>query len=110
LPSAGISQATYVNWKKKYDGLLPTEMKRLKRLEDEKSKLRKLVALVARQGDASGRDPLKTVRPGRKRELDRQEAVGPNEVWAMDFVHDQPAAGTNIGVLAVVDTFRGGHR
>lgn len=27
---AGISQATYFNWKKKYDGLLPTEMKRLK--------------------------------------------------------------------------------
>ena len=58
MPSAGISQATYVNWKRKYDGLLPTEMKRL---EDENSKLRKLVALVARQGDASARDPLKTV-------------------------------------------------
>jgi Transposase len=27
---AGISQATYFNWKKKYDGLLPTEMRRLK--------------------------------------------------------------------------------
>ena len=27
---AGISQATYFNWKKKYAGLLPTEMKRLK--------------------------------------------------------------------------------
>lgn len=38
---AGISQATYFNWKKKYDGLLPTEMKRL---EDENGKLRKLVA------------------------------------------------------------------
>lgn len=41
---AGISQATYFNWKKKYDGLLPTEMKRLKQLEDENTKLRKLVA------------------------------------------------------------------
>jgi putative transposase len=41
---AGISQATYFNWKKKYDGLLPTEMRRLKRLEDENSKLRKVVA------------------------------------------------------------------
>ena len=27
---AGISQATYFNWKRKYDGLLPTEMRRLK--------------------------------------------------------------------------------
>lgn len=33
---AGISKATYFNWKKKYDGLLPTGMKRLKQLEDEK--------------------------------------------------------------------------
>ena len=24
---AGISAATYFNWKKKYDGLLPTEMR-----------------------------------------------------------------------------------
>ena len=39
---AGISQATYFNWKKKYDGLLPTEMRRLKPLEN--AKLRKLVA------------------------------------------------------------------
>ena len=29
---AGISQATYFNWKKKYDGLLPHEMRRLKQL------------------------------------------------------------------------------
>jgi putative transposase len=41
---AGISQATYFNWKKKCDGLLPTEMRRLKQLEDENSKLRKVVA------------------------------------------------------------------
>jgi len=41
---AGISQATYFNWKKRYDGLLPTEMRRLKQLEDENNKLRKVVA------------------------------------------------------------------
>jgi putative transposase len=41
---AGISAATYFNWKKKYDGLLPTEMRRLKQLEDENAKLRKLAA------------------------------------------------------------------
>jgi putative transposase len=39
----GISQATYFNWKRKYDGLLPTEMRRLKQLEDEAAKLRKIV-------------------------------------------------------------------
>jgi len=41
---AGISQATYFNWKKKYDGLLPTEMRRLKQLEDENGRLKRIVA------------------------------------------------------------------
>jgi len=27
---------------------------------------------------------------------DRQEAAGPNEVWVMDFVHDQLAMGTSL--------------
>lgn len=40
---AGLSQATYFNWKKKYAGLLPSEMKRLKQLEDENSRLKKIV-------------------------------------------------------------------
>ena len=33
-----------LNWKKKYAGLLPTETKRLKQLEDENSRLKKIVA------------------------------------------------------------------
>ncbi len=41
---AGISQATYFNWKKKYEGLTPPEMRRLKQLEDKNTKLKKLVA------------------------------------------------------------------
>jgi putative transposase len=41
---AGISTATYFSWKKKYERLTPPEMRRLKQLEDENSKLRKLVA------------------------------------------------------------------
>ena len=41
---AGISQATYFNWKKKYDGLLPTEMRRLRELEEENRSLKKIVA------------------------------------------------------------------
>ena len=36
---------------------------------------------------------------------DRQVAIGPNEVWAMDFVHDQLATGKTIRVLTVVATF-----
>ena len=41
---AGISQATYFNWKKKYAGLMPSEMKRLRQLEDENGKLKRIVA------------------------------------------------------------------
>ncbi|HQA12527.1 IS3 family transposase [Zoogloea sp.] len=202
---AGISQATYFNWKKKYAGLLPTEMKRLKQLEDENARLKKIVADLTLDRemlqDVIRRKPLK---PGRMRELvrgmcsdwavsirqacgaigfdrstfhyqsrrtdqaavakrireicetrvrygyrrvhvllaregwginvkkvyriykelgmqlrhktpkrrvkaklrdDRVEAVGPNEVWAMDFVHDQLATGKKLRVLTVVDTF-----
>jgi putative transposase len=44
---AGISSATYFNWKKKYAGMLPTDMKRLRELEDENSRLRKIVADLA---------------------------------------------------------------
>ena len=41
---AGISQATYFNWKKKYAGMMPSEMKRLRELEHENAQLKKIVA------------------------------------------------------------------
>jgi len=41
---AGISEATFYNWRKKYGGLMPSEMKRLKILEEENTKLKRLVA------------------------------------------------------------------
>ena len=41
---AGVSQATFYNWRKKYAGLLPSEMKRLRQLEDENNRLKKIVA------------------------------------------------------------------
>ena len=41
---AGISQATYFNWKKKYTGMMPSEMKRLRELEDENGRLKRIVA------------------------------------------------------------------
>ncbi|MCW5701198.1 MAG: IS3 family transposase [Bradyrhizobium sp.] len=202
---AGISQATYFNWKKKYDGLLPSEMRRLKRLEDENAKLKKLVADLSLDKemlqDVIRRKPVK---PGRKRKLvdevrgewqvsirkacaalefdrstyhyksrrsgqaaletrireicharvrygyrrvhvllrregwrhgqnktrriyrelglqlrnkapkrrvkaklrdDRRPATRANEIWAMDFVHDQLATGQKLRVLTMVDIF-----
>lgn len=40
----GISDATFYNWRKKYGGLGPSELKRLKQLEEENGKLKRLVA------------------------------------------------------------------
>lgn len=40
----GISEASFCAWRKKYGGLLPSEMKRLKQLEEENQRLKKLVA------------------------------------------------------------------
>ncbi len=41
---AGLSQATYFNWKKRYPGLMASEMRRLRELEDENNRLKKIVA------------------------------------------------------------------
>ena len=35
----GISQQTYYRWRKKYGGLMPSEMRRLKQLEEENARL-----------------------------------------------------------------------
>jgi putative transposase len=40
----GVSEATLYNWKAKYGGLTVSEAKRLKSLEDENGKLKKLLA------------------------------------------------------------------
>ena len=40
----GVSEATLYNWKAKYGGLDVSETKRLKALEDENRKLKKLLA------------------------------------------------------------------
>ena len=40
----GISEATFYNWKAKYGGVEVSEAKRLKALEDENAKLKKLLA------------------------------------------------------------------
>ena len=41
---AGISSATFLNWRKTYAGLMPSEMRRLRELEGENARLKKIVA------------------------------------------------------------------
>ncbi|MEO1398632.1 MAG: IS3 family transposase, partial [Pseudomonadota bacterium] len=202
---AGIAEATFYNWRKRYAGLMPSEMKRLKMLDEENTRLKRLVADLsldkAMLQDVIKRKPL---RPARRRELvddlrsiwgvsirracgvlqahrstyhyrphgdeqadlktrikeiaetrvrygyrrihvllrregwkvnakriyrlynemvlqlrnktpkrrvkaklreDRTEATKTNEIWAMDFVHDQLVTGRKIRVLTIVDMF-----
>ncbi len=40
----GISEATFYRWKKKYSGMGVAELRRLKQLEQENGKLKRLVA------------------------------------------------------------------
>lgn len=41
---AGVSQQTYYRWRKKYGGLMPSEVRRLKQLEEENGRLKRMVA------------------------------------------------------------------
>ena len=40
----GIAEQTFYRWKNKYGGMLPSDMKRLRQLEEENARLKKLVA------------------------------------------------------------------
>lgn len=42
--SLGISEATFYQWKSKYGGMEASEVKRLKELEEENSKLKRMYA------------------------------------------------------------------
>ncbi|MBN1777573.1 MAG: transposase [Clostridiales bacterium] len=40
----GVTEQSFYRWKKKFGGMLPGDVKKLKRLEDENAKLKRLVA------------------------------------------------------------------
>ena len=48
----GISSPTYYTWKNKYGGMRISDIKRLKELEEENSKLKKMFANMALENDA----------------------------------------------------------
>lgn len=58
---------TYYRWRKKYGGLMPSEMKRLKQFEEENQRLKRLVADLsledARSKCEAWRSDYNTVRP-----------------------------------------------
>ena len=48
----GISEATYYNWKAKYGGLEASDLKRLKEMEGELTKLKRMYADLALENPA----------------------------------------------------------
>lgn len=48
----GISSATYYNWKSKYGGMDASDVKRLKELEDENARLKKMYANLSLEHEA----------------------------------------------------------
>jgi putative transposase len=48
----GISEATIYNWKAKYGGMEANELKRMKDLEEENNRLKRIVANLTLENDA----------------------------------------------------------
>ena len=48
----GIADQTYYNWKKKYGGLEVSEVRRLRELEAENAKLKRMYAELSLENDA----------------------------------------------------------
>jgi putative transposase len=48
----GVSEATIYNWKAKYGGMEANEVKRMKELEEENNKLKRIVANLTLEIDA----------------------------------------------------------
>jgi len=48
----GISEATFYNWKAKYGGMEANEIKRMKELEEENARLKRIVANLTLEIDA----------------------------------------------------------
>jgi len=48
----GISDATFYNWKSKYGGMSASELKRLREIEEENAKLKRMYAELALENTA----------------------------------------------------------
>ncbi len=66
----GVSEATFYNWKKKFGGLCPSELRRLRQLEEECNRAEAPGRRpVAGQGHVAGRVGKKALKPSRRRAL-----------------------------------------
>lgn len=99
---AGISEATYYNWKSKYGGMEASDIKKIKDLEDENRRLKQMFADLSLENRALKDVIEKALKPAFKRELVthlittfelsiRQACRSLNLSWSVDFMHDAPS-------------------
>ena len=112
----GISNATFYKWKARYGGLEVSDAKRLKGLEDENTRLKKL---LAREGIVLNHKKFRRLYREEKLQMrrrgGREEALGaraplgfpdgPDQRWSLDFVFDALSDGRRFRILAIVDDF-----
>jgi putative transposase len=113
----GISEQTIYSWRKRFGNLQANDMRRLRQLESENARLKKLVAerdleieVMKEVWRAAGlqvprKRPRKRVAAARPRP---QAPCGPNQVWSYDFVFDHCANGQQLKWLTVTDEFTKG--
>ncbi len=94
-----ITAQTYYRWRKEFGGLKLDQAKRLKELERENAKLKRLVGAIAGEADSEGCSGGKLLSPERRR-----GAVGTN---LQHFRNDQPDGGRE---WSDGDTQRSGQR
>ena len=99
----GISSATFYAWKAKFGGMEVSEARRLKALEAENAKLKRLYAdaMLDEEGLAVRRRRSRRRIAVERTPIPRPE--GPNRRWSTDFVHDQLASGRRFRVLTIID-------
>lgn len=87
---AGIVEQTYYRWRKEYGGLQVDQAKRLKELEQENAKLKRLVSeLSPGEVGVEGYCVGKLLSPERRRQavFHAQQKHGLGERWACRLVH-----------------------
>jgi putative transposase len=67
----GVAEATFFRWKQKFSGLGPSELRKLRQLEEENAKLKKLVADLSLDKAMLQEVLAKTYGPPRLQEVSR---------------------------------------